>query len=251
MPDEPYRPAPPGLDRAGELSRLAAEGQHRIDEANAHQAAALQVTDQKSHDKNVRLALGEHYGAPVRTMSYVLIVAVVALLVVLALMGNALLLEMLWPLLPGTVLFRIFATPKATRARVAAERAWQAGLPFAVVGYFETLGAEPALSMRIEVDITWRGNEFGRAGGDPAVVQGILGLLDTGARILAHEGGKLRIRSGPISGRTPFQVQSRAGIYRVVTQNARIVPYVHRLVDEALLRLHRSYPIANVSIARG
>jgi hypothetical protein len=241
VPDEPYRPSPPGLGEDTDLARLAAEGQRRILEAKAGRAGAGRDAGARTRDRNLRVALGGYYGAPIRTTSYVLIAAGIGLLTG-GFFWHAESVVVLWPVLLGGVLLRVLATPLATPARVAAERAWQTSLPFTLEGYFETLADEPALSMRLAIELQW--NSDGRSAGEEAI-QGLLGLVDTDAEVHVHERATVRIQSGVISGDT--WIQSNGG---PVKRNTRIVPYVHDLVDKVLLPLYRDCPIARISIAR-
>src|SRR5580704_4824074 len=78
MPDGPYREGPPEPEGAVDLARLAAEGQHRTLDASARAAAAQQRQSEKQRaaaERHVRVALGGHYGSPVRVVSGALIVA--------------------------------------------------------------------------------------------------------------------------------------------------------------------------------
>ena len=146
------------------------------------------------------------------------------------------------PLLVGGLMLRLFATPTASRWRVTAENGWVASLPFAMEGYLEVLAADPEFACRLVTALVWGG--AGAAPG-PETVQGILGVLDTDARAQSHEGRGVDIRSGPISGNTGIVSNGQ-----MVLRNTRLVPYVHRLVDEVLMPLHRSHAIARVSLTR-
>ena len=255
MPDDPYRPPPSPSDADADLARRAAEGVRRQREADA----SLAVTRTDGAEKNLRVAVGGHFGSPLRTVPVV--VAVV--------LGTASVL--LWAIAPskatdpdysrdwsltllvfmgaGAAFFvRLFIPPIATRARVAAERAWAASLPFALQGYFEVLAAEPVAWCALEVELAW-----GDAGGAPSLetVQGILGTIDTAARVVPYGGGTaVGIRSDLISGSTGISTGGKRNpVY--VYRNHRFVAYTHRLVDEILLPLHRSHAIARVSMKRG
>jgi hypothetical protein len=237
MPDEPYRPAPPPDPARGELERLAAAGQQRIVQASAAKAA----TASTAAERNLRVALGGHYGAPVRWTSYGVIAAGVVLAV-----GDT-----WWPagaFFPGLalaaagVLVRIFAEPRASRARVEAERAWSASLPFRLDGYFEALAAVPSGQCWLRVVVAWAG---AGAPPDASLVQGALGVVDTSARVTEAAAEGLTIETGPISGATGIRV-NRVWVYR----NTRVVAYVHDLVDRVLVPLHRTRAIARVALAR-
>jgi hypothetical protein len=239
MADEPYRPRPA---ESTDLSRLAAEGQRRILEAKARDASLQRGPGERSRERNVRVALGGHYGAPVWTASYVLLAAGVAMLAA-GLLFNPVSVAVLFLVPLGAVLLRAFAPPTATRARVAAERAWLTALPFPVDGYFETLAATPAFRVRLVIEVTWSGE--GRCPGED-VLRGILGIVDTDARVEKYEGSRVCIRSGDVWCGTRVRLNRAA-----ITRNTRIVSYVHDLMDTTVLPLHRDCPIARVSIARG
>jgi hypothetical protein len=143
----------------------------------------------------------------------------------------------------------LIAPPRSSRARLASERAWVARLPFTLEGYFEALGAEPEEAMRLALEIVWTAEAPGGAGPDPDAVLNILGVVDTGASIVPGRTGAVRIQSGSISGSTGISVSS-GGNYTTLTRNTRVVRYVHRLVDEVLMPLHRTRAIGRVSVAR-
>ena len=112
MPDEPYRPAPPSPPTGGELERLAAAGQRRILEASAARDATATV----AAEKNVRIALGGHYGAPVRRTAYAMIAAGLALAVADTWWAAGLFFPGLATAAVGA-LVRVFAEPRAFRPR--------------------------------------------------------------------------------------------------------------------------------------
>jgi len=239
MPDAPYRADPPQPEATKELARLAAEGQSRILQASAA-PAKIEEKKRRAGERHVRVALGGHHGAPVRTASYVLI-GVAALASVGALLWGA---GMLWlglPLLIGALAVRWYAPPKATLAQVARERAWVASLPFALEGYFDVLAGEPQLSCHLSVTLAW--NEA-RLAPSEDVVRAVFGVLDTGTRVESRDGAAV-IRSSLLSGRTWIQLEDGP-----LSRNTKIVAYVHSLVDKVLLPLHRSCAIARVSLTR-
>jgi hypothetical protein len=76
------------------------------------------------------------------------------------------------------------------------------------------------------------------------ILLGVWGTHDTGGRIQERSGEKIRVRSGTIvSPATQLRVLT---IYR----NTRIPPFVHGLVDRVLVPVHRSHPLARVSMRR-
>lgn len=242
MPEEPYRPTPRTSERDVELARLAAAGQSRILGARANETTARQEAEERNREKNLRVGLGGYYGSPVRVASVVLI-ALGALLS----LG-----EIVWDIdgfslgevtLVGAMALLVFAAPKATRARVGAEREWASSLPFAMAGYFEILGGEPRRSCVLTVTLAWRDP---RAAVGAGTLQGLVGLLDTGARAESRDAARALIRSGPIVDRAWIRINRTYYVHR----NTELVRYVHRLVDQVLLPLHRSHAIARVSWAR-
>jgi hypothetical protein len=246
MPEGPYRATPPEPEATTKLARLATEGQHRILEASERAAAArqeLEVRQRKVAERHLRVALGGHYGAPVRTVAHVLI-AVGALMVVAFVWDVPRLLRIVPGVivLLGGLLVRWLAPPVATRARVDAERRWARSLPFTMEGYFEVLAGEPRRDFRLAVSVTW--SDPGRSPSED-VLRGVLGRLDTGADIVSDDRAAVTLRSRAISCVTGFRVNDEH-VYR----NTRIVAYVHDLVDEVLLPLHEKHAILRVSLAR-
>jgi hypothetical protein len=127
---------------------------------------------------------------------------------------------------------------------VARERAWASALPFVLVDdYFGLLSAQPDSSCRIVAEVAWSGDAPG-----VEVVQDLLGLVDTDARVEPYE-SRTRITTKRIDCSTGASV-STGGNYRTMASNHRLVPYVHELVDKVLLPVHRSHPIARVMLAR-
>jgi len=254
MPDDPYRPPPSPSDADADLARRAAEGASRQREADATRAVARTA----GAEKNLRVALGGHFASPLRTIPVVVAVVLGTASVILYVTAPSRATDpdysrdwslMLLVFMGAVAAFfvRLFIPPTATRARVAAETAWAASLPFALRGYFEVLAADPVASCALEVELAW-----GDAAGAPSLetVQGILGTIDTAARVVPHGGGTaVGIRSGSISGSTGISSGSKRNpIY--VYRNHRFVAYTHRLVEEVLLPLHRSHAIARVAMKR-
>jgi hypothetical protein len=252
MPDGPYRPPPSTSEADADLARRAAEGARRQREADA----SLAVAQTAGAEKNLRVAVGGHFGSPWRTVPVVVGVLLAAVdvlfLLTLPLSGTDPNFTTNFPLTLFTFMgaafalfVALFASPTATRARVAAEKAWAASLPFALEGYFDVLAAEPVAWCSLEITLAWAD-----AGGAPSLetVQGILATIDTAARVAPCGGGtEVGIRSDLISGATGISTGGKRNP-RYVYRNHRFVAYTHRLVDEVLLPLHRSHAIARVSM---
>ena len=240
MNQGPYRPNPPEGDAA--LERLAAEGKRAVRAAHANRVPAAQ-TEEKKRERNLRVALGVYYGTPLRTASYSMMGGSVLVMIVclLGLDSSGVILFVGFFVVLGGFLVRLVVDPAATRTRVAAERAWAASLPFAMRGYFELLAEKPDLACQLVIELQW---EPGRA---PTleIVQGVLGVWDTGANAWACEGETVGIRSGTlVCGYFP-----QSDIWEP-RPTRRLVARVHRLVDRVLVPLHRSHAIACVSLKR-
>lgn len=231
-----YRPEPPSSPADEELERVAAEGQRRILEA---QAAGRRQGDEKDRERHVRVALGGHYYGPFVRASAITLVVVGATAVAAAAFVDVDAVGWGASALFGGLLLLLW-TPRATRARVEAEKAWVGSLPFAMAGYFDVLGAEPALGMNLVVSIVWREGLSAPSG----TLQGVLGVLDADARVLACDAAGARVRSGSISGWTGLRTRG------FVHRNTRLVGYVHRLVEEVLLPLDRAGRLGRVSLGR-
>jgi hypothetical protein len=176
-------------------------------------------------------------------------VAAVALVALGALSFGA---QVVWDrdeLLLGDLLFvagvalLVLVPPKATRTRVAIETAWARSLPFAMDGYLELLGGEPHATSVVVVELTW-GDPRSPGGMDE--LRGRLGVLDAEARLEARDDATAVIHSGSISGRTGIRL-NRA---YVVNRNTRFVGWVHGLVEQALVPLHGSHPVARIALRR-
>jgi hypothetical protein len=247
--DDPYRPDPSGAAQEVELARLAAEGQRRIQQAS--NAAAAKVAAQPSHDATVeasiRASLGAHYGTPVRKVGFVFLWACPVMLVLAVgscLADGGMKVNAGWQPMPMiSVLFQVLLffvcvplglvlslrKPICPPARLAAERAWAASLPFAMDQYFYELGASGRSSCHLTIRVVFLP---GRTP-DAPVLQGLLGLVDIGAKT-ATKDGDVRIRSGVIS---------------TQWNNSEIVGYTHRLIDEVLLPLHQSHAIERIVLS--
>lgn len=255
MTEGPYRPDPNGAEADAELARLAAQGQRRIRDANeagASREAAAALDEEQKGERNIRIALGAYYGTPLRTASLVVVgMGVLAIpggfflgaRLGLGFLGAVGLVAGVLALLAG--LFGANVIPRvASRARVDAERAWVGSLPFALDDYFELLAAEPILACRLVIELTW---EPGRIPA-PEMVRGVLGLWDPGVGIETGDGGTMSVRGSPFECGYSDDDNGRSVLNRVNDKDP--VVRVHRLVDHALLPLHRSHAIARVSVRR-
>lgn len=232
-----------------ELARLAQQGQARLQAAQQGQAYAANA----AADRNMRIAIGAVRGAPLkRAILVVLVLFVLAMIagavVAAFVIEDASSLPSFMPI-PFVGLFAsiwlvviyVFLPPTASRAAVEAERAWVASLPFALERYFDVIAAEPEGLCRLHVELQWT-----TQGVDPRTLQGIVALFDTQARVPEAQGAYASFTTGPISGSTGIRV-NRRNIYR----NHRLAKAVHRLVDVVLLPIHRSAPLARVTLSRG
>ncbi|WP_096332616.1 hypothetical protein [Nannocystis exedens] len=229
----PRNPSEPGRAPSPELLRLAAEGARNIQRADERQLA--------EGDKHMRVALGAHYGSARRRGFYVPLVVGGGLVASMAagFLSVDYLTAGMAVLLLG-VLGVAFLEPVAGDGRIARERAWLAARPFPVRGYFEALQQRPVSGAVLLAQVWF-------AGDAPPLdlVQGVLGRIDAGASVQPTGGRGLVLQSSLISGATGTRV-NKVPVYR----NHRIVPYVHRLVDEVLAPLHATYPIDQVDLTR-
>ena len=243
MSNDPYRPQQ-GTNPDDELARLAQQGQRRIQAAAAGQSQVERVEG----SRHLRVAVGAVRGSTFRRAFLVL--ALLGLLTLIA--GFALVVALgdlaFVPLLPlgfaaamGGFMTFVFVPPLASQAAMAAERAWVASLPFELEGYFEVLAAEPSAVCKLRVELVWQ-----TVGADPATLQGVVGLLDTDARVTERAADAATITSGVVSGATGIRI-NRVPVHR----NHRVAAYLHRLVDVVLLPVHRNRPLARVSVTRG
>lgn len=231
MTSDPKR-APPQ-----ELLRLAEEGARNIDRAGRARSALATA----AADTHLRAGLGGHYGSPRRRVLIAVGLVGAALLAGVA-SGN---LPLIWQI-PAilTMIVGVFGAaflePVASAGRVAREADWLASRPFPLAGYFEALQRAPAAQMHLRVTLRFAGEAP-----PVALVQGLLGRADPAGAVEPAPGESLVLRSGPVSGRTGSTVNKVP-----VLRNHRLVPYVHRLVDDALAPLHASYPLAGVELTR-
>ncbi|WAS98003.1 hypothetical protein [Nannocystis punicea] len=223
----------PGRAPSPELLRLAEEGARNIQRADQSQLAQA--------DKHMRVALGVHHGSGRQRAFYVPLVVGAGLVASMA--SGYLAVDYLTAgmavLLLG-VLGVSFVEPVAGAGELERERAWLAGRPFPVRGYFEALQQRPVSGAVLMVQVRF-------AGETPPLdlVQGVLGRIDANPGVQQAGDRDLVLRSGLISGATGIRI-NKVPVYR----NHRIVPYVHRLVDEVLAPLHATYPIDQVDLTR-
>ncbi|MCY0994466.1 hypothetical protein OV203_45505 [Nannocystis sp. ILAH1] len=229
----PLDPPTSGRAPSPELLRLAAEGARNIERADQRQL--------ELGDNHMRVALGAHYGSARQRALYVPMLVGGGLVAAMAagFISVDYLTAGMAVLLPG-LLGVAFLDPVAGDARVASERDWLAARPFPVRGYFEALQQRPVAGAVLLTQVRF-------AGETPPLdlVQGVLGRIDANPSVRSAGGRDLVLQSGLVSGATGIRI-NKVPVYR----NHRIVPYVHRLVDEVLAPLHATYPIDQVELTR-
>ena len=237
----PYRPQAPPPDP--ELARLAAEGQRRRMEI----AAGQQVERQVSGGNHLRTAIGAYRGSAIKRVVLVALIGGVlfgVLGITLAALGEG---EIGHVFIPGFAVAFVcifgmaFIPPLATQGTVAKEQEWAMALPFQLSGYFEVLSREPTYGRKVVYEIVWR---EGTRPPDPNLLHSIIGAVDPQARLERVDPQGARISSGIISGGTGIRV-NRVQVYR----NHRFCQSIHGAVDQVLVPLHRTYPIAHVTLS--
>jgi hypothetical protein len=241
MSDDPYRPPP--AEPSAELAKLAAEGRARMRAAKPERPAL--APDPKGDE--LRAALGGRYFSPTRVagLSAVAVGLLLLVVAVVALGGSGEAATVgitgLVSLVAGLIVSSTDAAKRASPAQVDAERRWVGALPFRLEGYLQALEHEPQRECQLDVELQWA-----PAAAMPSddILLGVWATQDTGARLRQRSGETIHVRSGPIV--------SPATQLRVLTiyHNTRIPPFVHRLVDRVLVPIHRSHPLARVSIRR-
>ena len=193
----------------------------------------------------MRAALGGYYGTPLRTVSLALVIGCPVIFVgglVLAIYdgqvhgsqtqaahGWWLVVPLCLPVFIVAMILRFVVESLASPARVAAERRWAKSLPVGLDDtYFEVLAAEPRMTTSSKES---SGSSIPRRAALPTTP--------------TWSGW----RAAP-SGDTGVSVGSDGGATSAILRNDRIVAYVHRFVDEVLLPLHESSPIARVRFHR-
>jgi hypothetical protein len=245
LPNEPYRQSEGSVD-TGKLARLAEEGERRIHAASERRS---QVARAEAND-HLRVAIGAVRGSP-RARALIVLTVLGALMIVtgLALIVSAPLVAIGPWLVPvgivmafGSNMASAFAQPVASVAQLDAEHDWIAKLPFAFEGYFEALSTEPERFTRLQIELAWQGD-----GPDLPTLQGIVGLLDTDARVTSapRDGDGATIMTGRVSGYTGITID-REPIYR----NHEVAKYLHRLVDVVLLPVHHDRALSSVRVMR-
>lgn len=238
----PYRPPPHGPDP--ELARLAMQGQQRRLEASAANQA-VQLDTGAGH---LRTAIGAYRGSTLkRVMLTAIIVSGVvgAIGVVFNVTGATHVGGMLTPALViafVTFMIWVFVPPYASQGAMAAEQSWVMGLPFQLSGYFDLLIATPQSERSVTYRIRW---QPGGRPPDPALLHGVFNAVDPNARLQHADASAATVIGGPVSGHTGIRV-NRVPVYR----NHRLPAHVHDVVDRVLLALHRSHPIAEVTVWR-
>jgi hypothetical protein len=250
MPDEPYRQSE-GSSGAAKLARLAQEGERRI---HAVSEGRSQVARSEAN-KHLLLAIGAVRGSRGRVLIPLIVLGALTAIIgfVVTIRASQ---TMIFdhganfafgvPLLFGGILaavgaylIYVFLPPTASPAQVDAEHDWIAKLPFALEGYFEALSAKPEISVQLRIELAWQ-----TVGVELPTLQGILGLLDTEARVTGAS-DRATITTGMIDGSTGVAV-NRAPI----CGNHRVAKYVHKLVDVVLMPVHDNRALASVRVTR-
>jgi hypothetical protein len=225
-----------------DLARLAAEGKAKKAAFGAEAGRAAQ----EQTERNISVALGAHFGSPLqRLLRNAQIAAIAAFVVGLLLLWSEATTEKVamdviafGGLVAFVLLFvRVFRTPTANAATHAAEDHFVSSLPFAFSGYFDALGATPRAMCRLSFDV-----QFASRAPAPDVFAGVVQRTDPGAALAANAWGWA---GSPISGHTGIRI-NKVPVHR----NHRIVKYVHDVVEQVLLPMHREYPIASVTLTR-
>lgn len=228
---------------AGELERLAEEGRQK----QAQHAAIAQTSISEEQERQLLIALGGHFGTPIkrlfRNLHFVSFAVLAAgLYLTVSKTGPAATAEAVTTagFIPSFVLLflRAFWTPKATDGQRAQEQSWYQALPFALTGYFEALRQSPLPHCRLRILLQFASQRAPTA----ELFAGIVLRVDPGATPHPPAVGW---SASPISGHTGIKVNN-VRIYR----NHRIVKYVHDVVEQVLLPLHREYPLQSVHIQR-
>jgi hypothetical protein len=136
------------------------------------------------------------------------------------------------------------AVKRVTPAQLEAERAWASGLPFRLEGYFDILAQPGEKECHLDAVVAWTP---GAAGIDHGIVLDVWRAFDPKAT--SHHGphGELGVKTGPIV--TEGWRNGQRGVLYTYG-NAKIPLYVHRLVAQVVLPLHRRHALASVSLMR-
>ena len=218
-------------------------GQQRLMQNAQHGQVAMQ----QQGGKHLAVAIGAYRGSPIKKITWAVLLSGlvfggigVALQVLGIGIGGA--------LIPGFMISFIcifvlaFVPPYASQGGVRAEAAWGETLGFPLYGYFELLAGQPEWACRVAFDITFLDP---MRQPDPGLLMNVLGAVDPDGNVSpAHMGG-VRFTSGSVSGATGIRINN-VPVYR----NHKLPAYVHGVVDNVLLTLHRSYPLASVTLTR-
>jgi hypothetical protein len=244
-PQDSYRamtPQPPS-----ELERLAAQGNAQHDalvRGNSSEAARQAMY-------NLRVGLGGYRRPPLlQACAIVMYAAIAAAIAFIALNATDVVdsdVGVTGGIVAGVLAFilvfvRVFVPPYASQGQLDAEGRWLGSLPFRLSGYFEALQSKPEIYSNIRVTVYWAP---GSIAPDPNTLIGVARGADPKADGLEIEQGRASWISGQIDGSTGIMIN------RVpVRRNHRIAKYVHALVDQTLMPLHRNGPIASVTLHR-
>ncbi len=239
----PYRPNPQVPPQDPELARLAMEGQRRRMEV----AAGHQIEQREAGGQHLKTAIGAYRGSTIRRISLTGLVGGAVLGIVGVILSAVGQLEIGEFLIPGfgvsflCIFLTAFIPPFASQGAIAAEQEWAMRLPFQMVGYFEVLAAQPRPARRVIYELTWRD---GVVPPDPNLLHGIFGAVDPEARLERSDARGARIIGGSVSGATGIRI-NRVSVYR----NHKFCASIHGVVEKVLLPLHRTYPIAHVTLS--
>ena len=216
---DPYRSTEEASGPDAELARLAAQGERRV------QAQAIARSNQREWVRLERLCDAMQLLPPAPP-------------------GGAIPTEAEFPAPPDHAYQDDYAKApdpavlQAAARKAYAERAWLASLPFHVERYFDVLAEAPEAIFGLEVTVA-----LVDASHTPSleILRGIVHVHDVDAEVVLSRGGGIAIEVGSAAIALP-------GYYPYTVQ--KIAPYVHGLVDKALLPLHRSHAIARVTLTR-
>ena len=238
---DPYRPQAPPPDP--ELTRLAMQGQQRRAEA----AAGKHLQRKQAGGNHLRTAIGAYRGSTIKRLILAAMITGVgtgAVGAILSAGGHADIGGYFAPsgfiLAFASFMLFVFVPPLASQSAVDAEQIWMTSLPFAMQGYFEALAGEPLPSRTIAYEIIWR---EGTQPPDPQLLHSVFCAIDPSARMDFADARHARVRGGAVSGMTGIRV-NRVPVFR----NHRLAKHIHSVVEQVLLALHRSHPIARIEM---
>lgn len=139
------------------------------------------------------------------------------------------------------IMIWLFVPTLASQGAIAAEQTWATSLPFQLAGYFEILSGQPRHERTVTLEIRWQ--EGAQRPPDRAFLLSVVSAVDPAARVQGVDESGASITTGAISGQTGITINRRP-VYR----NHRIPAHLHGIVDEVLVTLHRSHPIAQVTM---